>query len=136
MGKRIVICCDGTGNGFDPIEPESNVTKYYSILTINSEQTVLLSSGCLKDGLPPPTAVGASNAEWSRLKGLAFGSELSPNVGDAYRFLMDTYCRWRRDFPFGKRSSRDYSLTQQFFYIPRTRRPPALFTLRSEASSD
>jgi hypothetical protein len=62
MGKRIVICCDGTGNGFDPIEPESNVTKYYSILTINSEQTVLLSSGCLNDGLPPPTAVGASNA--------------------------------------------------------------------------
>jgi uncharacterized protein (DUF2235 family) len=38
MAKKIVICCDGTGNSFDRVGEESNVAKLYSSLTINAEQ--------------------------------------------------------------------------------------------------
>jgi uncharacterized protein (DUF2235 family) len=39
--------------------------------------------------------------EWSRIKGLAFGAGLLANVGDAYRFLMDTYNDGDEIFLFG-----------------------------------
>jgi uncharacterized protein (DUF2235 family) len=38
MGKKIVICCDGTGNSFDHVDEDSNVAKLYSSLKINKDQ--------------------------------------------------------------------------------------------------
>ena len=38
MAKNIVICCDGTGNGFDNPETDSNVVKLYNTLHIGPEK--------------------------------------------------------------------------------------------------
>src|SRR5260221_7495925 len=48
-----------------------------------------------------PTARTRLEKQWSRLKGLAFGAGLLDNVGDAYRYLMNTYQQGDRIFLFG-----------------------------------
>lgn len=89
MSKNIVICCDGTGNGFDHVDQESNVAKLYSSLTVDSAQRCYYHPGVGTMG--SPNSRGRVEREWSRIKGLAFGAGLLANVGDAYRYLMDTY---------------------------------------------
>jgi uncharacterized protein (DUF2235 family) len=89
MPKKIVVCCDGTGNGFDHVEEESNVAKLYSSLTVDSGQRCYYHPGVGTMG--SPCSRGRIDREWSRIKGLAFGAGLLANVGDAYRYLMDTY---------------------------------------------
>jgi uncharacterized protein (DUF2235 family) len=89
MPKNIVICCDGTGNSFTDTDTESNVIKFYSSLTIDASQVGYYHPGV--------GTLGAQNVrwwierKWSQIKGLAFGAGLLDNVGDAYRFLMNTY---------------------------------------------
>jgi hypothetical protein len=48
-----------------------------------------------------PNAQGPFAKRWSQLKGLAFGAGLLDNVGDAYRYLMNTYQEGDRIFLFG-----------------------------------
>jgi uncharacterized protein (DUF2235 family) len=99
MPKKIVICCDGTGNDFDQVTTESNVIKFYSSLAIDPEQVGYYHPGV--------GTMGAQNVrwrparEWSRLKGLAFGAGLLANVADAYRYLMNTYVDGDEIFLFG-----------------------------------
>jgi uncharacterized protein (DUF2235 family) len=88
MGKNIVICCDGTGNSFENPCEESNVVKLYSALKLDANQIGYYHPGVGTMG--DPTAHGRLAKEWSRLVGLAIGSGLLPNVGDAYRYLMTT----------------------------------------------
>ena len=99
MSKRIVICCDGTGNSFDNPETDSNVAKLYSCLTIDRDQRGYYHPGVGTMG--SPTSRNALEREWSRLKGLAFGAGLMANVADAYRYLMDTYEDGDEIFVFG-----------------------------------
>jgi uncharacterized protein (DUF2235 family) len=83
MPKKIVICCDGTGN---EIEGNlSNVLKLYRIVRRDEEQHVYYDPGIGTLG---------QRDEWSRFKqnakgvlGLATGYGLDDNVLDAYRFL-------------------------------------------------
>ncbi len=82
MPKNIVICCDGTGNEFG--EHNSNVVKLYSTLIMGA-----------------PTATNRVSKAWSVVMGLAFGGGLLANVGDAYRYLMDTYEDGDKVFLFG-----------------------------------
>jgi uncharacterized protein (DUF2235 family) len=97
--KRIVICCDGTGNSFDTLSEESNVAKLYSSLVLSESQIAYYHPGVGTMGAPnASTWIGR---EWSRFKGLAFGSGLLENVGDAYRFLMDTFADGDQIFLFG-----------------------------------
>lgn len=97
--KRIVICCDGTGNSFDTLSEESNVAKLYSSLVLSESQIAYYHPGVGTMGAPnASTSIGR---EWSRFKGLAFGSGLLENVGDAYRFLMDTFADGDQIFLFG-----------------------------------
>ncbi|MEU4085455.1 DUF2235 domain-containing protein [Streptomyces aureus] len=81
MSKRLVVCCDGTWNFADQ-PSRTNVAKVaLSVLpgsVDGTEQRVYYHSG-----------VGTNR--WERLSGAAFGVGLSPNVLDAYRFLVDTY---------------------------------------------
>jgi uncharacterized protein (DUF2235 family) len=98
-GKRIVICCDGTGNSFDDLETESNVAKLYSGLTINSSQIAYYHPGVGTMG--SPMSVDWLDKQWTRAKGLAFGAGLLANVGDAYRYLMDNYEDGDEIFLFG-----------------------------------
>src|ERR1700691_3031003 len=89
MAKNIVICCDGTGNGFDNPETDSNVVKLYNTLHIGPEQIAYYHPGV--GTLGSPNANGRIAKWWSQMRGLAFGKGLLDNVGDAYRYLMNTY---------------------------------------------
>jgi uncharacterized protein (DUF2235 family) len=52
MSKNIVICCDGTGNGFDHVDRESNVAKLYSSITVDSDQRCYYRPGVGTMGAP------------------------------------------------------------------------------------
>ena len=97
--KKIVICCDGTGNSFDNINEDSNVAKLYSSLVINAEQIGYYHPGVGTMGAP--SVRGRVARKWSRLKGLAFGAGLQANVADAYRYLMDNYVDGDEIYLFG-----------------------------------
>jgi uncharacterized protein (DUF2235 family) len=97
--KNIVLCCDGTGNSFDKILEESNVARLYGSLVVNAVQICYYHPGVGTMG--SPTSRGRIDREWSRIKGLAFGAGLLANVGDAYRFLMDTYADGDDIYLFG-----------------------------------
>jgi uncharacterized protein (DUF2235 family) len=88
MSKNIVICCDGTGNEYG--DNNSNVVKLYSTLIIDGRRQV----GYYHPGvgtMGAPTATNKVSEAWSIVMGLAFGAGLLTNVGDAYRYLMNTY---------------------------------------------
>lgn len=89
MPKNIVICCDGTGNDFDNPDADSNVVKLYNTLHICPEQIAYYHPGV--GTLGSPNANGKLAKWWSQMRGLAFGAGLLDNVGDAYRYLMNTY---------------------------------------------
>ena len=98
MPKNIVICCDGTGNEFG--DNNSNVVKLYSTLIIDGRTQI----GYYHPGvgtMGAPTATNPLSKMWSVVMGLAFGAGLLRNVGDAYRYLMDTYEDGDRVFLFG-----------------------------------
>jgi uncharacterized protein (DUF2235 family) len=97
--KNIVLCCDGTGNSFDKPLEQSNVAKVYSSLVVDATQVCYYHPGVGTMG--SPNSRGRIDKEWSRIKGLAFGAGLLTNVGDAYRFLMDTYADGDDIFLFG-----------------------------------
>jgi uncharacterized protein (DUF2235 family) len=98
MAKNIVICCDGTGNEFGG--HNSNVVKLYGTLAIDGIRQV----GYYHPGvgtMGDPTAHNKFSETWSVVKGLAFGAGLLANVGDAYRYLMNTYQDGDSVFIFG-----------------------------------
>lgn len=97
MPKNIVICCDGTGNEVG--DTNSNVVKLYGALIINNEQVGYYHPGVGTMGAP--NAITRVGKQWTGLKGLAFGYGLMGNVGDAYKFLMNTYAEGDRIFLFG-----------------------------------
>lgn len=99
MPKRIVVCCDGTGNSFEHPETDSNVARLYSYLTIDEDQRGYYHPGVGTMGAP--TSRNAIEREWSRIKGMGFGAGLMRNVADAYRYLMDTYADGDEIFLFG-----------------------------------
>src|ERR1700733_2804662 len=88
MPKNIVICCDGTGNEFNP-QRNSNVVKLYSALVINQDQVAYYHPGVGTMGAP--TATTWRQKQWTRIKGLAFGAGLFDDIGRAYQYLMQNY---------------------------------------------
>jgi len=95
--KNVVICCDGTGNEFS--DTNSNVVKLYSTLVIDASQAGYYHPGVGTMGAP--TARGWFEKQWTKATGLAFGAGLLSNVGDAYRYLMNTYNDGDSVFLFG-----------------------------------
>ena len=98
MPKNIVICCDGTGNEFS--DHNSNVVKLYGTLIIDGKTQI----GYYHPGvgtLGAPSARNWLSKTWSMLMGLAFGAGLLDNVGDAYRYLMETYEAGDQVYLFG-----------------------------------
>jgi len=96
--KKIVLCCDGTGNEFDAPNPfpdntdggrNSNIVKLYTALQIDKDQVGYYHPGVGTMGAP--TATHWWSREWSKVKGLAFGAGFRDNVLDAYRYLMEVY---------------------------------------------
>ena len=80
MAKCLIVCCDGTWNVADQ-PSKTNVTKVALAVRPHAadvEQRVYYHSG-------------VGTRRWERLRGGAFGTGLSGNVLDAYRFLVDAY---------------------------------------------
>jgi hypothetical protein len=100
MQKNIVICCDGTGNDFKSPETDSNVVKLYNTLTINEDQQIAWYHPGVGT-LGAPNVNGRLAKWWSKVEGLAVGKGLLDNVGDAYRYLMNTYKEGDNIFIFG-----------------------------------
>ncbi len=93
--KKIVVCCDGTGNEFRAQPPtkkdkdgNSNVVKLYTALDLSLSQIAYYHPGVGTMGDPNEKGIGR---RWSKLKGLAFGWGFRENVLDAYRYLMQHY---------------------------------------------
>lgn len=87
MPKKIVICCDGTGNEIK--ENQSNVLKFYRVLKESPDQIGFYDPG---------VGTISNSGAWSKFKnkakgvfGLATGNGLDNNVLDAYRFLVRNY---------------------------------------------
>jgi uncharacterized protein (DUF2235 family) len=88
MPKNIVICCDGTGNEYG--DHNSNVVQlYHALLQDDRRQLCYYHPGVGTEG--SPTSRNKLEAFFAIVDGLGFGAGLLRYVGDAYRFLMDTY---------------------------------------------
>jgi uncharacterized protein (DUF2235 family) len=96
MGKRLVVCCDGTWNRPDEtshgIAAPTNVAK--------------LSLGVAReDGHSKQQVVhyeaGVGTRRFERIRGGAFGFGLSRNIRDCYRFLVQNYEPGDELFLFG-----------------------------------
>jgi uncharacterized protein (DUF2235 family) len=98
MEKNIVICCDGTGNEFNP-QHNSNVVKLYSAMVVNQRQVAYYHPGVGTMGAP--TARTWLEKQWSRVLGLAFGAGFFEDIGLAYQYLMQTYEEHDRVYLFG-----------------------------------
>jgi len=98
MAKNIVICCDGTGNEYGPLN--SNVVHLYRALVQDERQQVCYyHPGVGTQGSPTSrTRVGAL---LSIVAGMGWGAGLLDYVGDAYRFLMEKYEAGDRIYLFG-----------------------------------
>lgn len=97
MVKRIVICCDGTGNELN--RTMSNVLKFFRILDKNTEQQVFYTPGVGTVGLDNP---------WQRFKqqcrmllGLGAGYGLDNDVLKAYDFLCQNWHKGDKIYLFG-----------------------------------
>lgn len=97
MGRKIVICCDGTGNQYGTAN--SNVVKLYWTLSTNDKQTAYYHPGVGTMGAR--NALSTIGKWWTQLRGLAFGYGFSDNIADAYSFLMREYKPDDQIFMFG-----------------------------------
>ncbi len=97
MPKRIVICCDGTGNEIK--ENQSNVLKFYRVLKEDKDQIAFYDPGI---------GTISNSGSWASIKnkskgvfGLATGYGLDANVLAAYRFLVRNYNKGDEVYLFG-----------------------------------
>lgn len=103
--KKIIVCCDGTGNEFMAHAPtpqdtggNSNVVKLYTALDLSVTQYAYYHPGVGTMGDPSKTGI---RRWWSKVKGLAFGWGFQENVLDAYRYLMQHYNAGDQVYIFG-----------------------------------
>ncbi|RLJ40683.1 putative alpha/beta hydrolase family protein DUF2235 [Litoreibacter meonggei] len=85
--RRLVVCCDGTGN--EIAETESNVLKFYRCVKQTEDQVVFYDPGVgtISDG-------GAWRAWKNKSRGvfgLLTGYGLDDNIVEAYRFLVKNW---------------------------------------------
>ena len=100
MGKKIVICLDGTGNELKG-KGNTNVVELYDLLDLSDPATQV---AYYDPGVGTFSAPGA----WlpparfaSRVAGLAFGYGLRDNLAEAYTYLMRTYEPGDQVYVFG-----------------------------------
>lgn len=96
--KRLIVCCDGTGNEIK--ENQSNVLKFYRCLKKDTPQQIAFYD----------TGVGtiSDSGAWSVFKskakgvfGLMTGYGLDNNILDAYRFIIDHHQEGDEIYLFG-----------------------------------
>lgn len=87
MGKKLVICCDGTANQF--AQHRTNVLKLAFAAAKDPSQLLYYQPGV--GTMAPPGFVSAIGQFLARLSGLAFGFGLKRDVADITGFIMDHY---------------------------------------------
>lgn len=87
MPKKIVICCDGTGNQIS--NQLSNVLKFYRVIQKSDDQLIYYSPGVGTVGDYDSWQLAKQKVR--EVLGLATGYGLDANVLDAYRFLCTHY---------------------------------------------
>jgi uncharacterized protein (DUF2235 family) len=100
MPKNIVICLDGTGNQLKA-NANSNVLHLYSMLDLGDPGRQV---GYYDPGVGTMGASGAWSTwgrKLTRLLGLAFGSGIKDNLGEALGFLIRNYVPGDRVYIFG-----------------------------------
>jgi len=85
--KKIIICCDGTGNEIK--ENQSNVLKFYRLLKKSESQIAFYDPGV--GTISNSGAWAAFKSKFRGVLGLATGYGLDGNVLDAYHFLISQY---------------------------------------------
>jgi uncharacterized protein (DUF2235 family) len=100
QGRNLVVCLDGTGNELR-VSRNTNVLRLFDMLDYSSERQQI---SYYDPGVGTFSALGA----WSplgrtatRLAGLAFGTGLRQNLGEAYLFLVRNWQPGDRLYLFG-----------------------------------
>lgn len=87
IGRKIVICLDGTGNQMKA-KGRTNVATLFEMLDLSDPRNQI---GYYDPGVGTMSAANARGAvgRWfSRISGLAFGSGMKANVAEVYTYLM------------------------------------------------
>ncbi len=93
--KRIVICCDGTGNEYG--QNNTNVVETYALVEKNESQYAYYDPGVGTGGWEYNEVTGNLRA----ISDKATGVGLQRNVEDAYRYLMGCYESGDQIYLFG-----------------------------------
>jgi uncharacterized protein (DUF2235 family) len=90
VGKNIVVCLDGTGNQLKA-KGSTNVVRLFEMLDLSDPATQVAY-------YDPGVGTFSAHGAWSpparavsRVIGLAIGSGMRENLGEAYRYLMATW---------------------------------------------
>jgi uncharacterized protein (DUF2235 family) len=104
MAKKIIICCDGTGNEYQ--QQFTNVLKLYTMLPRagmderdRRDQIAYYDPGVGTFSLP--AALTKLARVITKILGLAFGLGITQNISDAYQFLMENYEPGDKVYLFG-----------------------------------
>lgn len=100
MPKNIVICLDGTNNQLKAAI-NTNVVRLFAMLDLDDPSSQV---GYYDPGVgtfSSPSAWTPPARTLSRIAGLAFGSGLRQNLGEAYIYLIEQYQPGDRIFVFG-----------------------------------
>jgi len=87
-GKKIVICCDGTGNEYG--KNNTNVVKLFDMVVKDPQkQIAFYDPGVGTSGAPGAWSKAAK--VYTKILGLAFSYGITKNIEDAYEYIMDKY---------------------------------------------
>jgi uncharacterized protein (DUF2235 family) len=100
MSKNIVICLDGTGNQLKA-KGNTNVVQLYSMLDLSDPEKQVAYYDPGVGTFSAPGAWSPPARFLSRVFGLAFGSGMRANLGEAYTYLIQNYERGDRLYVFG-----------------------------------
>lgn len=87
MGRRLVVCLDGTSN--EPESGSTNVTRFYALSAKNADQLVYYDPGVGTMG--DRGAITPAGKAVTRFMGLVVGYGIKDNVAEAYQWLMSNY---------------------------------------------
>lgn len=87
MGRRLVICLDGTSN--EPETGSTNVARFYALCAKNADQLVYYDPGVGTMG--DRGAITPAGKAFTRFLGLVIGYGIKDNVAEAYLWLMTNY---------------------------------------------
>jgi uncharacterized protein (DUF2235 family) len=93
MGKRIVICLDGTGNEVKA-SAVTNVFKIIELLDLSVPTAQVVYYGPGVATMAAPNARNRFARKLSHAGGIAFGHGMRQDIGEAYTYLMNT---WKPD---------------------------------------